>query len=132
VAHAERPGAEARDRAAGLERIARGLGAVEDLEAVAERVGEHDEGLDPPPVGERPRTPRQPYPGPPPPRPQNLERRPGPPPPPSPPSSFTTTRCLRSSIRSARLLLLLSTSCMPRKFVPNAVQSSSDFARTPT
>src|SRR5262249_5614761 len=46
VTHAERPGAEARDRAAGLERIARGLGAMEDFEPVAERIGQHDEVLD--------------------------------------------------------------------------------------
>ena len=31
VAHAERAGAEAGDRAAGLERLGRGLGAVEDF-----------------------------------------------------------------------------------------------------
>src|SRR5262249_16047289 len=37
---------EARDRAAGLERIARGLGAMEDFEPVAERNGQHDEVLD--------------------------------------------------------------------------------------
>ena len=55
VAHAERPGAEARDRAAGLERIARGLGAVEDFEPVAERIGKHDEVLDAAFVGKRAR-----------------------------------------------------------------------------
>jgi hypothetical protein len=46
MAHAERPGAEPRDRAAGLERLARGLGAVEDFEPVALRIGEHHEILD--------------------------------------------------------------------------------------
>src|SRR5260221_6423082 len=46
MTHAERPGAEAGDRAAGLERRARGLGAVEYFEPIAERIGEHDEILD--------------------------------------------------------------------------------------
>src|SRR5262249_17621630 len=46
VTHAERSGAEARDRAAGLERIARGLGAMEDFKPVAQRIGKHDKVLD--------------------------------------------------------------------------------------
>ena len=58
MAHAERAGAEAGDRAAGLERIGRGLGAVEDFEPVADRVGEHDQVLDPALVGERARAAR--------------------------------------------------------------------------
>jgi hypothetical protein len=55
VAHAERAGAEARNIAAGLERIAGGLGAVEDFEPVAGRVVEHDQVLDVTLVGERAR-----------------------------------------------------------------------------
>src|SRR5262249_22497759 len=44
MAHAERAGAEARYVAAGLERIARGLGAVEDFQPVAGWVVEQREG----------------------------------------------------------------------------------------
>src|SRR5262245_6760978 len=51
---------------------------------------------------------------------------------PSPPSSLTTSRCLRSSMRKASMLRLLSTSCIPRNFSPKSDQSSSDLARTPT
>ena len=58
VTHAERAGAESGDRAAGLERIAGGLGAVHHLEAVAGRIVEHDQVLDVPLVGERPRAAR--------------------------------------------------------------------------
>ena len=46
MTHAERPGAETRDRAAGLERLTRALSAVEDFEPVAQRIGEDDEILD--------------------------------------------------------------------------------------
>ena len=63
VTHAERPGAEARDRAAGLERVGGGLGAMEDLEPVAERIGEHDQVLDAALVGERARAARDLHPG---------------------------------------------------------------------
>src|SRR5262252_6921640 len=55
MTHAERSGAEARDRAAGLERLARGLGAVDDFEPIAERIGEHDEVLDAPFIRQRAR-----------------------------------------------------------------------------
>src|SRR5262245_39497321 len=51
---------------------------------------------------------------------------------PSPPSALTTSRCLRSSMRSASVPRLLSTSCIPRNFSPKPDQSSSDLARTPT
>jgi hypothetical protein len=42
----ERAGAEAGDSAAGLERLARGLAAVENLKPVAERVVKNDQILD--------------------------------------------------------------------------------------
>ena len=58
VAHAERAGAETGDRAAGLERIGGGLGAVEDFEPVADRVVEHDQVLDAALVGQRARAAR--------------------------------------------------------------------------
>src|SRR4051794_8894407 len=53
VAHAERAGAEAGDGAAGLERLARRLGAVENLEAVAGGVVQHDQVADLALFGER-------------------------------------------------------------------------------
>ena len=53
MAEAERAGAEAGDVAAGLERLGRGLGAVEQFEPVADRIAGHDQVLDPPLVGER-------------------------------------------------------------------------------
>ena len=58
VAHAERAGAVAGDRAAGLERIGRGLGAMERFEPVADRIGEHDQVLDPALIRQRPRAAR--------------------------------------------------------------------------
>ncbi len=54
VAHAERPGAKAGNRAPGLERIACGLGAVKDFDPVAERIGQHDQLSHPALVGQRP------------------------------------------------------------------------------
>ena len=57
--HAKRTGAEAGDRAAGLERLAGGLGAVENLQPVAERIVEDDQVRDPPLVGERARAARE-------------------------------------------------------------------------
>ena len=53
VAHAERAGAEAGDRAPGLERIGRDLGAVERLQPVADRIGKDDQILDAALVGQR-------------------------------------------------------------------------------
>ena len=53
VTHAQRAGAEAGDVAARLERIGRDLGAVEDLQPVADRVVEGDQAGDAPLVGER-------------------------------------------------------------------------------
>ena len=58
VAHAERAGAEARDVAAGLERVGGGLRAVEDLEPIAGRIVEHDQVGDVPLVGQRARAAR--------------------------------------------------------------------------
>ena len=58
VPHAERAGAEARDRAAGLERIGRDFGAVKRFEPVADRIGEYDQILDAAFVGERTRAAR--------------------------------------------------------------------------
>ena len=58
VTHAERPGAETRDRSARLKRLARGLGAVEDFEPIAQRIREHDEVLDAALVGKRARAAR--------------------------------------------------------------------------
>ena len=46
MAHAERAGAEAGDRAAGTEWFIGYLGAVECLETIAGRVGERDQGAD--------------------------------------------------------------------------------------
>ena len=43
MAEAERAGAEAGDRAAGPERLGGRFGAVENLQPVAERIGEHDQ-----------------------------------------------------------------------------------------
>src|SRR5262249_24480316 len=43
---AERAGSEAGARAAGFERLARGLGPMEDFKPVAERIGKHDKVLD--------------------------------------------------------------------------------------
>ena len=60
VAHAERAGAEAGDVAAGLERLARGLGAVEDLQPVADRIVERDQVGDAALVGERAGAARRP------------------------------------------------------------------------
>jgi len=102
VAHAERPGAEAGNIAARLERIAGDLGAVENLEPVAAGSFEHDQVGDMALVGERARAaatlvpaasvraamassarasatsqPKKPMPW--------------------PPSASTTSRCLRSS-----------------------------------
>ena len=57
--HAERAGAESGDGAAGLERIGRGLGAVDHFEAVADRVAEHDQVLDLALLGERARAARE-------------------------------------------------------------------------
>ena len=59
VAHAERAGAEAGDRAAGLERIAGDFGAVKDFEPIADRIGKHDQVPDAAFVGERARAARQ-------------------------------------------------------------------------
>src|SRR5579883_961957 len=56
MAKAERAGAKARNRAAGLERIARYLGAVKNLEPVGHRIVEHDQILDMALVGQRPRS----------------------------------------------------------------------------
>src|SRR5262249_22043896 len=53
--------AEARDVAAGLERLARALRAMEHFQAVAERVGERDEVFHAPLVGERTRAARHFY-----------------------------------------------------------------------
>src|SRR5262245_50877020 len=58
MAHAERPGAEARDVAAGLERLARALRAVEHFEPIAEWIGEGDQVLHTALVGERARAAR--------------------------------------------------------------------------
>src|SRR5262249_51220428 len=69
-----RPGAEARDRAAGLERIARGLGAMEDFEPVAERIGQHDEVLDAAFIRQRARAAGNLDPGPLQPRGETIER----------------------------------------------------------
>jgi hypothetical protein len=55
VPHAKRPGAEPRDIAPGLERIAGDLGAVKNLEPVADRVVEDDQVGDAPLLGERAR-----------------------------------------------------------------------------
>src|SRR5260370_41453640 len=63
MAHAERPVAEPRDGAAGLDRRARGLGAVEYFEPIAERIGEHDEILDAAFIRERARAARNLDPG---------------------------------------------------------------------
>src|ERR1043166_5630862 len=57
MAHAERAGAKTGDRTSGTELIGRGLGAMENLHAIADRVGEHDQVLHAPLVGERTRTP---------------------------------------------------------------------------
>src|SRR5579862_9004088 len=43
MTHAEWSGAKARDRTPGLERLRNGLGAVEHLQPVADRIGEHDQ-----------------------------------------------------------------------------------------
>ncbi len=56
VAHAERPGAEPRDRATGFEGLARALRAVEDFKPVPERIGEHDEIFHPTFVRKRARS----------------------------------------------------------------------------
>src|SRR5262245_9120712 len=58
MAHPERSGAEAGNVAAGLEGIGRGFGAVEDLQAIAGGVVEHDQILDVALVGQRPRAAR--------------------------------------------------------------------------
>src|SRR5262249_24991603 len=122
VAHAERTGAEAGTVAAGVERLAGGFRAVEDCEPVAGGIIEHDLVLDVALAGERARAarnvpaasmraatalsaaasatsqPKKPM--------------------PCPPSASTTRRCLRSSMRKARLERLLSMRCRPRKFSP--------------
>ena len=59
VAEPERPGAETGDRAAGLERIGGDLAAMKNLDAVAERIAEHDQVLDVPLAGERARAARK-------------------------------------------------------------------------
>ena len=56
MAHAERPGAEAGNGTAGLERIARNFGAMERFEPVADRIGKNDQILDAAFFGERTRT----------------------------------------------------------------------------
>ena len=53
MAEAERAGAKAGNRAAGLERLGGGFGAVKDFQPVAERIVEHDQILDVPLVGQR-------------------------------------------------------------------------------
>ena len=58
VAHAERAGAEAGDVAAGLERFGRDRGAVEELQAVAGRIVDHDQVFDVALVGQRARAAR--------------------------------------------------------------------------
>src|SRR5262245_43753558 len=132
VTHAERSGAEARDRAAGLERIARGLGAMEDFKPVAQRIGKHDKVLDAALIRKRePRATSTPACSSRAAKPSSAAASATSQPKnatPSPPSSLTSTRCLRSSIRSARLLPLRSTSCIPKNWVPKLFQSSSDFA----
>ena len=55
MAHAERPGTEARERAPGLERLACRFGAMEDFKPIAERIGEHDQILHAALVRQRPR-----------------------------------------------------------------------------
>src|SRR6266705_1947392 len=51
MAHAERAGAEAGDRAARPERLGRGLGEMEDFKPAAGRVGENDQVDDAPLLG---------------------------------------------------------------------------------
>ncbi len=51
--HAERPGAESGDGAAGPERLGRDLGAVKGFERVAEGIDESDQRLDAARIGER-------------------------------------------------------------------------------
>ncbi len=55
MTEAERPGAEARHVASGLERIGRDLRAVENLQPVADRIGKHDQVCYQPLFGERAR-----------------------------------------------------------------------------
>ena len=58
MAHAERAGAEAGNRASGLERLARRLGAVDGFQPVADRVREDNQIFHPAFVGERARAAR--------------------------------------------------------------------------
>src|SRR5262249_49527883 len=58
MTHAERAGAEAGNRAAGLERIARHSGVVKRFEPIADRIGKHDQILDTALIGERARPAR--------------------------------------------------------------------------
>ena len=58
MAHAERAGAEAGDRAAGLERLARRLGAVDGFEPVADRIREDNQIFHPAFIRERARAAR--------------------------------------------------------------------------
>src|SRR5687768_16233959 len=58
MTHAERTGTEAGNVAAGLERIAGGFGTVEDFQAIAGWVIEHDQVFDVTLVGERARAAR--------------------------------------------------------------------------
>src|SRR5262249_29712840 len=125
VAHAERAGAKTGNVAAGLERLAGGRRAVEDLEPVAAGIVEHDQGLHGALVGEGAGGRAAPgarrlHPG----RGRGGARGAGSATPqpkkpmPWPPSASTTSRCLRSSMRKASEERLLSMRCRPRKFVP--------------
>ena len=50
---------------------------------------------------------------------------------PCPPSASMMTRCLRSSMRNAIAVRVLSTRCSPRKSEPNFAQSPNSLARSP-
>src|SRR5262249_60266822 len=116
-------GAKTGNVAAGLERLAGGRRAVEDLEPVAAGIVEHDPGLHGALVGERARAARDLGAGRFDPGSERVERGgvrhlPAKKPMPWPPSASTTSRCLRSSMRKASEERLLSMRCRPRKFVP--------------
>src|ERR1700722_12527688 len=56
--HAERPGAKPQNRTARPERLGGKLGAAEDLEPIADRIGEDDEIANPPLLRQRARAAR--------------------------------------------------------------------------
>ena len=75
MAEPERAGAEAGNRAAGLERLRRRFGAVKNLQPVALRIVEHDQVLHVPLVGKRARAARDLHPRAVEPRGERIERR---------------------------------------------------------